>query len=373
MKLISGDIGQVDSEYYFSEWSELKLDLPAIKTTTTSNLNTLHLYFEPTEIEPEEVILLAGKSQKNLGKWSSYMKLHFSKIEFDGFMSGKLKLALRKKFTKAQFYLSESDESIRQKTYKVHFFDGTKSKVSYVSKELPFEKLLKVLGIKGAIKVTDELLFFNSLDRNENQWFEREYLNGNRALVFSSIEELRKNFYNKFTQKKLDLKRENGSPTAIEFGNKANSKIYLYVRPTKTYRTFEDYTEKTQHRSGSRAHGSDDAWTCIHYLRKVKSVVTEVPTIEEFVNNLNPGLETEKDIQIIEQKDERGIFWEVMISNAVENLTLTLSGLNPSTFTTTGEHAYDCGHRGKGSTAATPTHPEGKLSFVMESFVEKIQ
>lgn len=372
LKLVTGDDSSLGRDQFFSEWSELKLALLEKKFAATANTMFIHLHFEGTEIKPDELVLVDGNTEKQLGQWTEYMRIQLSKDEFNKLMNGKLQLALRKKFPRASFFLADSEETIRSKTYKVHTYDGKKSKVLYVSKELAFENLLKYLKINEITKVTDEKLFFNSNEQGGTRWFQRDYPNGNKAIALYSIQDLKNDFRKKFNQKKINLERVNGSPaTSLVLENKANSKIYMLIRPTRTVRTFEEYSHVTNHRSGSRMQGSDDSWSCTHYMRRVKTTETLIPTVEDFFNNLN--VKFDQEIKLIEQYDEKGVFWEVMLTATEANLTLTLAGLNPSTFTTTGEHYVDCGHRGKGGTAATPANFEGKLSFEIQSFVEKNQ
>lgn len=374
LKLLAGDDSSLGRDQFFSEWSELKFSIDDKKFEVSTAKATIQLTFEPVEVKPDELVLVDGNTEKQLGSWTQNMRIELSKEEFNNLMKGKLQLALRKKFPKALFFLSDSDETIRNKTYKVHTYDGKKAKVLYVAKALPLEKLLQYLRINEITKVTDENLFFNSTDKGQAGWFQRNYPNGNKAFAFYPIQDLKTVFRKKFNQKNFKVERLNGAPAAsLVLENKINSKIYMLVRPTATKRTFKEYTEVTHHRTGSASQGYDERWSCTHFKRKIETEVTLVPTIEDFLNNLNTKIELSKDFKVIEQFDEKGIFWEVMLTADVANLTLSLQGLNSSTFTTTGEHYVDCGYQGKRSTAATPTNFEGKLSFEIESFVEKFQ
>lgn len=371
LKLVVGDDSGQQRDQYFSEWSELRLGLSENKIEVQSDLNWLYITFDPMEVKPNELVLIDGKAEKFLGPWSREMRVQLTKVELEGILSGKKKLALRKKFPKAAFYLNDSEETIRAKTYKVYTFNGKKSKVLYVSKELTLAKLLKHLEISEVTNVTDEDLFFNSKAVSDKKWFLREYANGNKALAYYTEQDLKEVFREKFVQTKVKVERLNGYPTSnLSLANAMNSNVFLIVRPSATIRTFKEYTEVSHHRTGSAYHGSDEKWTCTHHKRKIETEVARIPTIEEFVNHLDMGFYVHK---VSEQLDEKGIFWELMLKANVANLTLSLPGLNPSTFTTTGQHYIDCGYQGKGSTAATPTNFEGKLSFEIESFVEKLQ
>lgn len=372
LKLVTGDDTSLQRDQFFSEWSVLKLLNRDKKFEVSGSSVTLHLHFGPTEVKPDELVLVGGKAEKHLGQWSDYMRVNLSKEEFNGLMKGKNQIALRKKFPKSPFYRTDAEETIRSKTYKVHTFDGTKSKVLYVSKELSFERLKDFLNIDEITIVTDEFLFFNSKDQGGKRWFQRDYPNGNKAIALYSIQDLKSDFRKKFDQKKVILERVNGVPTtSLVLQNNMNSKVYMIIRPSRTMRTFEEYTEVTSHRSGSARQGSDESWKCIHYMRRIKSSSTVITPVEEFVNNLNEKFE--ENLKLLEQNDEKGIFWEIMLNAPEANLTLTLAGLNSTTFTTTGEHYRDCGYKGKGGTAAIPTNIEGKLTFEIETFVEKIQ
>jgi hypothetical protein len=373
LQLVTGDDTSLMRDQFFSEWSELKLALGGKTILAAADLNKVYIEFNATTVKPSELVLVDGKLEKQLGEWSDFMRLRLTKDELNGLLNGKMQLALRKKFPKAQFYLNDSDETIRVKTYKVHTYDGHKSKVLYVSKELPIEKLLGFLKIDKFTEVSDEDLFFDSKDLSGKQWFLREYANGNKAIAFYTLQDLKEEFRNKFARNKVKLERINGTPvSSLNLNNAANSKIYLIIRPRLTKRTFKEYTEVTSHRTGSASQGSDERWSCTHYKRRIETEVETNPAIGDFFFNLNEKFSND-EIKWTEQIDEKGIFWEIMLTTNVANLTFSLQGLNSSTFTTTGEHYVDCGYQGKRSTAATPTNFEGKLSFEIESFVEKFK
>jgi hypothetical protein len=372
-RLITGESTIEESELYFSEWSELKFKFPEELIESSNNTNILHLHFGPTETEPNELILLEGKTKKKLGKWSAYMKLQLSKEDFNGIMKGKFKLGLVKNFNQAPFFNMLPNESIKTKTIKVHIFDGKKSKVLYVSKELSHEKLLSYLKISHITKVTDESLFFDSMEKSQEQWFQRDFMNGNMAIYYSTVQQLKENFRGKFNQQKIILKRENGKPTnSLDLGNIKAVKVYLKVRPqVQTMRTFSEYTEMSKHISGSRSREFEE-WTCTHYLRKIEQEKSLGPDLGDFLRNLNIQFEPESELKVVEQIDEQGVFWEILVFSAQPNTKLSFMEREANTYTTTGQHYIDCGYKGKNSTSANPTNEEGKLSFEVESFVEKI-
>lgn len=375
IKLMTGEMQTMQRDQYFSEWSELKLKLPTELIESHNQLNILHVYFGPTETNPDELVLIEGQSTKPMGQWSDYMRLQLTKDEFNSLMRGKSKLGLRRKFKQERFFLSTSDQSIKSQTYKVHLYDGKRSKIYYVSRNLTVEQFLRYLKIEKVIKVTDEFLFFNSLDQSSKQWFQKEYEDSNIAIAHISIQDLKKDFYKKFHRQSLTLKRDNGvSMNSLILENKDNKRIFLKVRPIiMTSRSFSEYSEVSRHQIGSPRHGTDESWTCLNYMKKIETENVKLPTLEDFFDNLKMPFNLDTQMAFLEQFDERGVFWEIMIVSPPLHWQLTLSELNPSSYTKTGQIAIDCGYKGGyRSTAATLTNPEGQLKFEVESFVEKI-
>ena len=372
-KLMTGEELSPGKMDYFSEWKNLSIDFSQEQINPTSDLNLIHIHFEPTTIEPDELVLRSGSFSRSFGKWSTYMKIQLTKEEFQGLITGTHILELKKTFHKGPFQEAESDQTIREKSQKVYIHNGSKVEVIYVSKNIPSQKLHSILGIDSTISVNNDLLFFDSLMTGPHQWFERE-IAGQKVFILTTIQDLKQSFHQKLQGNKRQLRRENGVPQApYQLTLNGKSKVFLKIRSNRIMRTFSESSYRKRYRGGSPRHGGDYYWYCDYYLRKVATEPTVKTTIEDLFDNLNWEKDQKQDFIYEEQIDEQGVFWEISFITDVPHMTLAVSSRPESTYTVTGQYNVKCDDRGpKDSTPAYRTNDENSLSFDIESYVEKI-
>jgi hypothetical protein len=151
--------------------------------------------------------------------------------------------------------------------------------------------------------------------------------------------------------------------------NKIGDRVFLKIRPSQVLRTFKESKNDIRYHVGSRYHGTDDTWVCSHFNREVDTKTKINPSFADFqTTNLN--LSAGKT-SYIEQVDEKGIFWEVMITAPSENMTFSLPRMPEESFTVAGEYFVSC-ERGKTSRGGSAANVEEHLSFEIESYVEKM-
>jgi hypothetical protein len=372
MKLLVGTDTKENFDQYFSEWSQLKLNShdPVLYT---KDVTKVFLDFKETDIQPDELVLKHGKKITNLGKWSSQMRLDLTKEELESILNHSAVLALRKKFESHNYYTNDLEGSIKNNTFRVYFNDGTKSNVLYVAKKLKLESVLKYLEIPAASRINEADLFFNSQEKSGINWYFQEYSNGDKVFVKTKIEDVKKSFLAKFKYKQIDLKRENGSPvTSLELENQPNMRVFLKVRPLRTMRTFSEQSNDQRHNQFDSRANKLDKWWCTYFTRTIANEVPDYPTYQEFLQNLNVDLTLVNKIQMVEQIDEKGPYWEIMMLAGQPNITFSLLARPATTFTTTGKYDQKCrGGIPKDKTPSYQTNDEGKLSFEIESYVEK--
>lgn len=370
MKIMIGDLEKKDLENYFTEWTELKLEITN-DTKSPNQTNLLHLYFDHVDKEPTEVMLTDGKFKRTLGPWSPYMRVTLSKLEFDGLMKGGLRLSLRKNFNSTERFKTTADETIQNKTRKVFFSNGNKTQVLYVAKELPLEKLARYLEIENPKLITNNSLFFNSNDQGGNEWFYRKFQSGDLAIVKTSIQEIKSRFFGRFVKQGEQLKRENGSAVQdLKLYNEAGDLIYLKIRSSQTLRTFSESQRDVRYSVGSRAQGTDDSWVCTHFNRSVDVQTKVKPGVPDLINSLKDASQI-KNLEYLEQIDEKGVFWEVKFTAMSSNLNLSLSDMPSQTYTVIGEYLVNC-ERGRVTRGGSAANVEEHLTFDVESFVEKM-
>lgn len=365
---------KTSAEEYFAEWSKLRLKkyfkLPELK----SSQYQLHLQFENGSAEADELLLKTSSEVISLGQWSNLMKIQISRDNLLSLIEGKSSLMLKKKFTKSEFFRETQAGTIKEKTYRLHFFDGNKSRILYVSNELDFSDLLKHLEIK-ARAISEDDLFFNGHVIEKDQWYVREFKNSDKVLVFTNINKLREKFLENYTYQKKTLSRRNGkAANSIQFNNPEGARVYLRITSAHfTQRSFVESKERRTHGGGGgggRDGNAESPYKCTHYLRKVKKENAYLSSLENLFVNLGES-ETLLNSYYEEQLGNAGPYWEMKLNQPAVNLTWEFNNRPDSTFTKTGEYDNSC-RRDRSMSYGTSTNDEGKFEVVIESFVEKI-
>lgn len=365
---------RVSAENYFSEWSKLRLTKTISLPDLKSEQYQLHLQFEDGSAEPEELLLKTESEIINLGAWSNFLKIQISRENFSSLINGKAFFMLKKKFPKSSLFNEAQAGTIKDKTYRVHYFDGKKSRILYVSNELDFSELLRLMDIKARI-ISEDDLFFNAHIQEKDQWFVRELKDSDKVLVFTNISKLREKFLKNYTYQKKVLSRKNGKAAAsIQFKNSEGAKVYLRITSAHfTQRTFVESKERRSHGGGGgggREGNAESPYKCTHYLRKVKKETVFLSSLENLFQNLGES-EALLNSDYEEQLGNNGPYWEMKLNQPAVNLIWIFINRPASTFTKTGEYDNSC-RRDRSISYGTSTNYEGKFEVVIESFVEKI-
>jgi len=369
-KLMTGERLSPAKMDYFSEWKILSIDFSNVNIQVSSDINILQIHFEPTKIEPDELVLRNRSFIRSFGKWSSYMKIQLSNEEFQGLLNGSAILELKKSFHKGAFQETESDQTIKDKTQKVYIQKESEVEVLYVSKNIPSEKLYSILGIESATKVDTDLLFFDSPMNGVEQWFERE-VEGQKVFILTTNQNLKKSFQQKLRQSKFQLRRENGVPLqSFQVSLEGRSNVYLKIRPHKVIRTFSERIITKKYRLGT----SQLEGRCHYFMREISSETSTKTKLEDLIDNSNFYNEPKDSLIFGEQVDDLGTYWEIKYTSDSAATTLALIPRPESTFTITGQYDVACHGYGtqRHNKPSYRTNDENSLSFDIESYVEKI-
>jgi hypothetical protein len=367
---------KLEAKPYFSEWSDLRLISDQGCRELNKSKYSVQLEFSKESDVPDEVFLRRGKDFQTLGTWKGVMRFEISSEELKEILCGKANLSLKKKFRRGRFFETSSDETIREKTYRVHFFDGKSGRILYVSKDLAFNDLHKKLKISPLKLKSEDDLFYFSRTPGHTGWYAREFSNGEKALVYAEDSIIREKFFNQYHISKAILSRTNGeSEKIIELKNKSSANIFLRVRPVSMVkRAFVETREPRTHGwSGGGMNGfGGDSWECVHYIRKIQTEKESIPEYSTFLENLN--LEVSESDLGIEQIDDLGAFWEMKLGGEQENTRIFLKMKGEESFSITGEYQNSCPNSriNRGRSPSFRTNIETHLKFQVESFVEKI-
>lgn len=372
LKLMIGRNDDISYREYFSEWSRVEFDQKTKMTDLKNNFYTLHLHFESNGTIPEEVILINKEERTFLGKWSSIMRIDLSKAQLEDLLSGKAHLAFRKNFQKTEQYEVSADVSIKNKTYRVYFYDGEKTRIYYISKDFPFDNFMELMNVPETEKYEMDKIFFTGAGQLNKKWFERKFKNGDLALVYSSHVEMRENLLQRFEYQKTVLQRTNGKPQMpLALKNKAAATVYLKMTSSKTKRVFSETEQYIKYKVGNPSR-EGHIYECLHKLRHIAEE-RDVPTsIYDFYQNVD--VSNGNLMQIEEYLSEERFSWEIKMTSEVGNTIFSVSPRAPSSYVITGEYGQKCKNKATALKLldAQETNSEGKLSFTIESFVEKL-
>lgn len=372
LKLLVGREDDTLHRQYYSEWNTVDLSQVIKLDDLKHALYTVHIQFETNETKPEEVVLLNDKGQLSLGKWKPIMRVEISAKNLKELMSGKSHLAFQKRFKKTEFHEQSADESIKENTYRIYHFDGEKSSVYYVSKTLSFEKFKQLHSIKNSIPYEmDRFFFLDSLEEGP-QWFERHFTNGDKALAYASENLLNEHLLKRFHYKKTVISRENGKPVkALHLHESPNARIFMKMTSFKTQRSFHEARERRNYRIGNLSREGYE-FSCDHKLRHVSDEKLVTTSIQDFYDNVE--VQNGELIQIEENRHKSHFLWKMKFQSKDGNTSFSLKPRDLTTYVITGEYSPTCQDQGKIIKVddSYEMNTEGKMSFEIESYVEKL-
>lgn len=372
LKLIVSNEKRIKKEDYFSETSILRLEEFKDMPLETKQY-TFQLEFLGTNVSPDELLLVSDDSELKLGNWYQNMQINVGADDFKNIISGKSSFVVKKKYPKSVLWGEEVDQTVKNKTYRVHYFDGGKSQVMYVSKELDFYDLLKLLNIHDSREVREDDFIFKPQKDIRSEWRHRIFTNGDAALVYTSETNLNSEFLKNYTYQVQTISRENGySKNKLELKNKKGAKVYMRIKsPKQILRSFAESSKKETFREHQTT-----PYSCTHFYRVIKDEKVINPGLRNLLENmviLSNGVPTpEINDYIAGQNEEYALYWNTKLDNSSEQLELFLPTLHDSTFTVTGEYKNSCGSHLIPRNGSVKTNLEGQLNFEIETYVEKI-
>ncbi|WP_408098713.1 hypothetical protein ACJVC5_07310 [Peredibacter sp. HCB2-198] len=381
-EVMVGPDQQTGNKNYLSEGTQIKVSgkIPSIDFKQESYV--VKLTFDEISSAVQEVFLISGDEQRSLGKWEPQMNVKIHNKDLKALITGNAHMTVSKKYNRENYYEVDQDESVRDNTYRVFINDGKKSEILYVSKELPIEKLKESFKINNVLEVKEDEFFFYHLETDSVRWYQRDFANGDRALVYSSLEELNKVYKERFQIKKINLSRDNGYATNnLVLNNSKLSPVFFVIRASKVMRDFHESTTSRLYvdsGGGGRDGGGVTRYSCTYYLRDYINKPVQQVSFEEVLGNIqmvsgnNVLAFDANNIEMEEGSDEKGIFWKLKVNWQTENIKLQILNNPASSFTTTGQYHKYCEGNGRELRPAVSTNMEAKFSLEIESYVEKI-
>lgn len=382
LKLMIRSENNIISHDYLSETIQIKVT--SVKKLETFKLSKYPVLLEFNDLgnDPKELLLVNLNKTTFLGQWNPSMKVEISAEDLKALIAGKAHFSLVHKRRPNKAFNAGPESMIRDKTYRVFIHDGKKSQILHVSKELDLHSLLEHLNVSNAHEIVEDQFFFDPKDISSESWFYRNFQNGDKAVVRSTTQDLKKLFINGYKFNKQEVTRSNGfSKSLLNIKKAPSSNLYLRIRAQRTFRTFIETTETRRYTfggGGGRDGGGTDKFSCQHQLKNIKTEIAVEVSIEDIMKNLTIATDHKEELQNLFQikaaMDEKGFFWEIKVLVPTEQLTLGFNDLPTSTYTNVGQYATNCpqGYSGIQKNYAIPTNSEGKFSLEIESYIENI-
>jgi hypothetical protein len=256
-------------------------------------------------------------------------------------------------------------ESINEKTRRVIIQEEDNVQFHFLSKELPESKILDMFNITEVQEFETKALFNQKYDELNPVWFTKHSQAGDLVLVKTTISHLKKVFETKFDKEVKKLSRINGMKSeAILIKNNDSNEVFLKVRPLiKKHRKFFERNEDMLIRPYFEP--TAPGTLCRNFYRTSQTISKSIPVLEDFIANQHEQFADRKKFLITEERDEKGIYWNI-ISKGTE-LKLELFGLDPSTYVQVGQK-ISCYYE---ETKFSPENEEEELSFDVEIYTQK--
>lgn len=364
---------RIHKEEHFSEWAKLKVEQPVQLPKLNQVDYEVLVQFEKDSGDPHQVHFESKKYSYVVGEWKQNMKFRLTAENLTSLANGNAHFVLRKNSKRSPLFGMDSEESIKNKTYRLLFDDGKKTVIYYVSKELNFKGVQKILGVSARTIENEDEFFFNSKKLAEAEWIGREFANGDKVLLLADFEKLRTRFFQNYTYQKTILSRVNGiSKKKMEFANRNMANVYMRIRPLEQILyvfEFQKVKRTYGEGGGGREGGASVKQTCTHHYRVIKQEQKSIPQLNVLLESNDFILNDKHAAGALEQEDERGNYFELKFISLPDNSFMKLNETPAENKVLIGEISPRCG---ESTGASQEIDAEGKLSFEVESFVEKI-
>ena len=366
--LLVRNLVSLQTNDYFSEFSHLRIKPGQNITLSESGVVKVTLKSSKIQTAPTSVFLSYPDKKIPLGNWSPNMELNIASEDLNAILKGEANFAITNLTDKKIFLDKSQDDTIREKTFRVLYNDGSKTDIFYISKELKFEEILKYFKIESFKYIEEQNLLTTTHKPLLAEWWIRRINDRDIIMVKEDIRSLSEFYLQGFEKKKIILKRQNGvAQNQIVLSRKAGANVLLKIRG---YKSLVQFNTKTKKDSGNV--GKEKYWVCELFNR----AATVLPETEisgaEMENSLKMSGITPTAIRSL--SDEKGAFLEVELNSDQTDFQLKLENFAQNQYLPVGFYHKECDKSGtagpelKYAFQAT----EDSLCLNIEAFVEKI-
>ncbi|MFL5783446.1 MAG: hypothetical protein ACJ76H_02480 [Bacteriovoracaceae bacterium] len=362
MRLLTRSVPAILKEDYFSECSRLY----PMATELPKNLDgIIHVSLSlTTKDSPSALFLTDGKSEYQLSAFAKNMDFRLSADELKKIFSGDMFFTLKKKEMENDW---SRESNVRQRTYRVYFYDGTSSRIHYVSHALDFQDYLKLSGIHESNELKSVSGFTS--DDQRVYWWTRRIGANDYALVKASMKEIASYNIHNFNKSVSIIDRTNGTSGKQLFVKKAaTTRFAVKLRGTRAVNTFTETSAEERYQMNR----------CTYYTRTVLPGKVMAASKDDILSQIefrwNDHAMNLDDFpySVSEGFDLDGQYIEIAFERTPEEFTLSLPNLATSTFYPLGNYRISCQVPGPEARPTPIINGEGQMVLTVESFIEKI-
>lgn len=362
---------------FFSEFSLLKVNSKKEIPTVVDHSAKIQLTFAKIKSPPTSIYLVSKTKKTKLGNWGPVMEISLKGDELNSILAGDAFLSLSHMDDKRHSSGETKGDNIKEKTYRVFYDDGSKTEVSYLSKELSLDEVLAKLNIDEYHLIDGQNLFTTTKRDGAPKWWVRFNDKNEIIVIKENLDNISKYYLQGLEKTKSLVARVNGiSSNKYIFNDSPSPSVLIKIRTEQIFASFFESSKDERKRVGGKE-GSDKSG-CVEHSRSLGGDFLanqqELNLQSVLLINGTPFHDRMKNVTIIKSSDSMGTFWEIEFFgfNIIE---LSLVNLPSAEYRPTGLYqTTSCiGDSRNAVYNNNPQTPERSLKFHIESYVENVR
>ncbi len=354
-------------EDYFTEWNQLRFSNINQKLYLNQSHFDLRITFSSEANLPSIIVFKSENEEKSYSAKRSTV-LNLSQAEILSLAQGKSQIWIRSNNSR-KGWQGATEESIKEKTYRIFLKEKSESKILYVSTEVDIQDFLIKKNIYQATDLNSIYIPFEE-ESLTKRWWIKQIGKGDFILAHLSLKEVQQMFKRQFRfQDKISASRENGkSKKTISLSKPFMSTLYFKLSASKSMRTFFNHSKKVKLRYGG------EYYECLENYTSVKKETLNELDVHELISIIEVKID-EKLIDLSPEMFARSPLtnhWFLKIEETGEKFTINLKDQDKTLYRATGLTSLDCGERND-QYAKNFLSPESYAQIDAEAYIENVE
>lgn len=373
LNLLTSSIYTKDEGQYFDEWTKIHLEKKP-SSLLKEDLYEVEMIFQTLEKTPSALMYINKENRTKILDWSSKLNFNYSYRELNSILVGESHFSFSSEWLdRPYFFDGKAETALKERTYRVFYYNGIRTQILYVSKELSFTGLLGQLGITHYTPAEKDDLFALGEKDNEERWWTRE-VNSTLKVIAKSHPIIVKNTYlEKMLKSQNMLQRLNGQEANLNFKKEPNAKFFVKIRGSKIDRSFYLEEKNTEYFVARGEYSRECKIRQLNLTGEHSIPLSENDLRSSLRINVD-GLDVNLNSAIHAQKgiDAEGEYWSLGFDYKGESIKVTLLQRAQNTYQSVGVHWHNCLGSAKPKEGTVLLNNEKQMDLKIESFIEKI-